>query len=123
MKAYDDFYDKRRNIFKSRGCPKLDSQFSENIAADKVGFVLDHKNGLDGTDSNGNTYEVKGTGYTNTKVRFSKNQADHVIWVKATQHTVFIYEMDNNIYSNLDQNGFVDMSKQKTIKNIYTLKF
>ena len=123
MKAYDEFYQKRHNILKLKGCPKLDSQFSEHIAADKVGFTLKHKDGLDGIDTTGQTYEVKGTGYTNTKVHFSQNKADRVIWVKATQCKVFVYEVDNNIYSNCDQNGFVDIATQKIIKTIYTLDF
>ena len=124
MRAYDEFYEKRCKIFGPKGCPRLDSQFSENIAADKVGFKLKHKNGVDGIDVSGKTYEVKGTGYANTKVRFnSRNEADRVIWVKATQYKVFVYEVDNTIYSNCDQNGFVDMTTQTIINTIYTLDF
>ncbi len=124
MKAYDEFYKKRCTIFDSDGCPRLDSQFSENIAADKVGFTLKHKNGFDGVDDLGQTYEVKGTGYTNTKVRFSDKKADYVIWVKATPGKVFVYQVDVEIYSKLDVNGFVDMAKQGKISHIYyTLAF
>ena len=123
MEAYDEFYKKMCTIFGTSGCPRLDSQFSENIAADKVGFALEHKNGFDGVDNLGKTYEVKGTGYTNTKVRFSSKKADYVIWVKATPGKVFLYEMDVRLYSNLDKNGFIDMSTQKKIKEICTLEF
>ena len=123
MRPYDEFYEKRCKIFKSKGCPKLDSQFSENIAADKVGFKLDHKDGIDGVDANKETYEVKGTGYTNTKVHFSKNKADHVIWVKATPHKVFVYELDNSIYSKTDGNGFINLEGQFVIREICTLDF
>ena len=121
MKAYDNFYKKRLSIF-GKGCPRLDSQFSESIAADYVDFDIDHKNGVDGHNSKGESYEVKGTGYTNTKVRFnSKVQADHIIWVKAVQNQVMIYEMDLSVYQHLDSNGFVDLSKEtKTQKGTLT---
>ena len=111
MRAYDEFYKKRRSILKLRGCPKLDSQFSENLAASKVGFHVDHSKDLDGCDANGETYEVKGTGYGNTKVHFSDKQADHVIWVKATPSIVYIYEVDKSVYDARDSRGFVDLKK------------
>lgn len=56
---------------------------------------------------------MKGTGYCNTKARFSSIKADHVIWVKVTQGKVYVYEMEASIYDNRDSNGFVDMEKQQ----------
>ena len=123
MIAYDAFFKKRKAIFK-RSCLKLDSQFSESLAADYVDFDLKHKDGFDGFDSNNESYEVKGTGYTNNKVHFNvKYIADHVIWVKAEPKKVTIYEMDTGLYQNLDANGFVDLSKQNIVKTIHILTF
>ena len=116
MKAYDEFYKKRCKILGKKGCPKLDSQFSENLAASKVGFKINHTLNLDGVDDKGETYEVKGTGYSNTKVHFSNTQADHVIWVKATPGVVYIYEIDNGVYGKLNKKGFVDL---KSVNHTY----
>ena len=98
MKAYDDFYHKRKAFCKGDSSPKLDSQFSENIAADYFDFNLDHKNGFDGHNFKGQSCEVKGTGYKNTRVGFTQNQisADHIYWVKADEanRVVNIQEID-----------------------------
>lgn len=42
LQAYDQFYQKRCKIC-GGGSPRVDSQFSEQFAADKVGFTLSMK--------------------------------------------------------------------------------
>lgn len=124
MNAYDDFYKARLSLFK-QGCPRLDSQFSESIAADYLDFTLDHPTDGDGTSSSGEIYEVKGTGYTNTKVRFNKNSnPDHIIWVKASSSKkVHVYEIDKSVLNKLDVKGFVDLKNATIIKRIFVLNF
>lgn len=117
MRAYADFY---AVVSKNFGaCPRLDSQFSESIAADYFDFTLKHVNGYDGyTDSN-QSCEVKGTGFTNSKVHFSLNvsKASHIFWVRTNkeERVVEILEIEVN-YSGLDARGFIDLAKSKEVK-------
>ncbi|MDE7182494.1 MAG: hypothetical protein K2O41_05665 [Clostridia bacterium] len=132
MKAYDEFYHKRK-AFSKRGSPKLDSQFSENIAADYFDFNLDHKNGFDGHNSKGKSCEVKGTGYKNTRVGFTQNQisADHIYWVKADEvnRMVNIQEIDlSKCVKKFNNNGccFITLGSKNSqikIKKTYNLKY
>lgn len=106
--------------FAPRSTVKVDSQFSERLAADLFGFDVDHSRGLDGINPSTNkTYEVKGTGFSNDKARFDpKNRADHVIWIKVRNGSVEIREIDVDVYNHLDTNGFVNINKnmkQKTL--------
>ena len=79
------------------------------------GFHIDHSRGVDGINPQTNeTYEVKGSGYSNNKVRFNlNNRADHVIWVKIRRKSIEIREIDTDIYNHLDNNGFVNINKIK----------
>lgn len=110
--AYKEFTMKTR-IFSPGSTVAVPSQFSEKLAADIFGFDVDHSLNLDGLHPITNeTYEVKGSGYSNNKVRFNpNNQADHVIWIKVRNGKVEIREIDVNIYNCLDTNGFVNINK------------
>lgn len=120
MEAYDEFYLKKLMIF-GKGCPRLDSQFSESIAADYFDFDLNHANGYDGYKNITESCEVKGTGYTNSKVRFSltTKQADHILWVKSDHKskTVKILEIKVD-YTGLDKNGFIDLTNNMYVSII-----
>ena len=74
---------------------KVDSQFSEALAADLFGFDINHQGGFDGVDPNtGDTYEVKGTGFCNNRVRFNPGVVPkHVIWIKVTKKEVIAKEI------------------------------
>jgi len=87
------------------------------LAADAFGFHINHKNGFDGVDPHTNeTYEIKGSGYSNNKVKFNVNNiADHVIWIKIRRKAIEIREVDTDIYNHLDSNGFVNINKVKKI--------
>lgn len=120
MIAYDDFFNKKLSIFGS-GSPRLDSQFSEALAADYYDFNLDHINGYDGYTSNNESCEVKGTSYTNSRVRFSKltPKAQHIFWVKTNgqNRTVDVLEIDVD-YNGLNKDGFINLDDTKHVKII-----
>ena len=114
LEAYDDF-NKIRKSLGIKGNPKVDSQVSEAIAANKIGFEITHKGYLDGKLGS-NTYEVKGTGYNNNKARFSQNRATKVIWVKLlSKDTYEIREINDpkSVYDDALKSsvGIVDLSK------------
>lgn len=126
MRAYHKFYKKRLKIFGACGCPRLDSQFSESFASYYADFRLEHTNGFDGYDKQGKSCEVKGTGYTNTKVRFNSNvRPDRVFWVKTNKDKKEIYLFEIEVdFSQLDANGFFDLSKLDIIADpIKTLRY
>ncbi|MBU1144224.1 MAG: hypothetical protein KJ971_00005 [Firmicutes bacterium] len=110
--AYKSFTLGKR-IFAKVSSAKVDSQFSERLAADVFGFDVDHSTNLDGLDPiTKETYEVKGTGFSNNTAHFNpNNQADHVIWVKVRNGSIEIREIDTDIYNHLDQRGFVNINK------------
>lgn len=114
LEAYDDFNEIRKSLG-IKGNPKVDSQVSEAIAANKIGFEITHDDNLDGKlDSD--TYEVKGTGYNNDKARFSQNRATKVIWVKLLSKGNYeIREINNpkSVYDDALKSsiGIVDLSK------------
>lgn len=130
MKAYDEFFNKKLSIFEG-GSPRLDSQFSESIAADYFEFNLDHKDGFDGHNSNGESCEVKGTGYNNSRVKFTVDQrsAQHIYWVKADgkNKAVEIQEIDlSACASEFNKDGFITLGSQSSkmkVKTSYTLKY
>ncbi len=130
MKAYDDFYQKRLKVFNG-GSPRLDSQFSESIAADYFDFELDHKDGVDGHNSTEESCEVKGTGYTNTRVHFTDTQrkAKNIYWVKAVQNAreIIIQEIDlSNCTSEFNKDGFITLGSPTSkiiVKDFHTLKY
>jgi len=92
-----------KRIFSPRSSTKVDSQFSERLAADGFGFDVDHSRNLDGLHPITNeTYEVKGTGFSNNTAHFNpNNKADHVIWIKVTPTDVIIKEISTTIYNSL----------------------
>ena len=110
--AYRNFAKKKR-IFAPNSNVKVDSQFSEKLAADYFSFDVNHSSNLDGVNPiTGQTYEVKATGFSNNRVRFnSQNIADHVIWIKVYKNKVVIREIDNAVYNSLEpSNGFINLS-------------
>ncbi len=114
LAAYDSFYGARASL-KIKGNPKFDSQVSESIAANKIGFTISHKNHLDGYLGN-DTFEVKGTGYKNDKAHFAQNNATRIIWVKLIAKGKYeVREMSDPsaIYSAASSSPleFVDLSK------------
>ena len=91
---------------------KVDSQFSEALAADLFGFDINHQGGFDGVDPNtGDTYEVKGTGFHNNRVRFNSDVVpNHVIWIKVTKKEVIATEIKLGIYQSLQKGGFITLN-------------
>ena len=116
LTAYRD-YTKSKRRFSPGSTAKVDSQFSERLAADVFNFDIDHTKGLDGINLNTKeTYEVKASGFANNKVHFNKsNKADHVIWIKVRKDKIEIREIDIDIYNHLDANGFVNINKNKKV--------
>jgi len=102
--AYRSFSN-QKNKFAPKSTVKLDSQFSECLAADYFSFRKSAKKHFDGyrvVAGKKEYYEVKGTGFNNNRVSFNPvNQADHVIWIKATSTEVEIREINNAIYNSL----------------------
>lgn len=122
--SYKTFTLEKRK-FAPRSSVRVDSQFSERLAADIYKFDVDHSLNLDGNNPNTNeTYEVKATSFSNNRVRFnSEIKADHVIWIKVRQKIIEISEIDVDIYNHLDKNGFVNINVHKKLignKIIYT---
>ena len=109
--AYRDFTNKKR-IFAPSSTVKVASQFSERLAADYFSFDVNHSSYFDGVNPiTGDTYEVKGTGFSNNKVHFnSTNIADHVIWIKVCRNKIVIREINNAVYSALTSTGFINLS-------------
>lgn len=109
---YLDFNKAKQLFVKNKCVLKLDSQFSESLAADIFFFDINHTNGLDGIDPITNkSYEVKGTGIGNSRVRFSKtSKACYVVWVKFEKTRLVLTKIKNNVYDCTDPNGFVDLS-------------
>lgn len=128
MRAYHRFYERKLAIF-GKSSLRLDSQFSESIAADYFDFTLEHKNGVDGHNKNGESCEVKGTGYNNTRVRFTPAQksADHIYWIKADKNNkkVLIQEIDlSRCTNNFNKDGFITLeNKNCIIKSSYSIKY
>ena len=110
LKAYRKFA-KEKQAFAPKSNVKVDSQFSERLAADCFGFDVDHCKDLDGINPATNeTYEVKATGFINNKVRFNPSKkANHVIWIKVNRESAIIREISGCVYSELDSNGFIDL--------------
>lgn len=123
-----DFFNKKLSIF-SGGSPRLDSHFSESLAADYYDFNLDHINGYDGYTSNNESCEVKGTSYTNSRVRFSMltPKAKHIFWVKANGQNRTVDVLEINVdYNGLNKDGFInsdDTKHFKIIKNHGSLSY
>ncbi len=122
--AYKKFTMKTR-AFSPGSTVAVPSQFSEKLAADIFGFDVDHSMKLDGLHpSTYETYEVKGSGYSNNKVRFNPdNQADHVIWIKVKNGKVEIREVDVDIYNCLDKYGFVNINKNMKQISVVTYTY
>ena len=112
IEGYLKFQEVKSSFTKNKTTLKLDSQFSEALAADVFFFDINHKKGLDGQDSMTNkTYEVKGTGINNDRVKFSKkNKADYVVWVKLKSDTIILTKMNNDIYNSLNSDGYVSLN-------------
>ena len=98
LQAYKAYTISKRP-FSPGSTAKVDSQFSERLAADVFGFDVDHSRNLDGIHPLTNeTYEVKATGFANNTAHFnSSNRADHVIWIKVRNGTIEITEIDVDI--------------------------
>lgn len=111
LKAYREFA-KDKQTFARQSSVKVDSQFSERLAADCFGFDVDHSNYLDGINpATRETYEVKATGFNNNKVRFNPSKkANHVIWIKVNRKSVIIREISDCVYYELDSYGFIDLA-------------
>lgn len=106
-----------KRVFAPRSTAKVDSQFSERLAADIFGFDVDHSCNLDGIHPLTNqTYEVKATGFANNIAHFNNsNKADHVIWIKVRNGSIEITEIDADIYNHIDKRGFVNINKHKIV--------
>lgn len=126
IKDYLSFQKSKNEFVGKNSTLKLDSQFSESLAADVFFFDINHKNGYDGEDPiTNNTYEVKGTGVKNDRVRFSKTKkAIFVIWVKVEWDKIVITKIDNNVYNATNKDGFVNLksylknNRQSLLKEI-----
>lgn len=127
LKAYREFA-KDKQAFARQSSVKVDSQFSERLAADYFGFDVNHYNDLDGINpATSETYEVKATGFNNNKVRFNPSKkANHVIWIKVNRKSVIIREISGCVYSKLDNNGFIDLAtfiKKDPIREISKMEY